>query len=258
MCLVNYGFINDNGPNVSRCKTFDLSKDGDEDDDTVLSSGCSLECTNENGGSNVGNNCRTYQFPLVDASGAQVSTDPCPTVTWTKYPGYMAPEIYSGGRLYYCKDASITEDAKPCAQVLEAQIYNQCNDKWAQLYNLGDSDNWKISCKDFAQKLVKEGKYKAVGCYNASETDFGIEVGQYAQAWPSSGYDVSPNIFANSLACQLNKKYEVTECDTLGNLCDTGMFGENFSSSGKSQIFQKSSGEALETIGAIVEAIGES
>ena len=136
-----------------------------------------------------------------------------------------------------------------------------CNKSWSQLYNVNEgisyASDWNSSCDNMADTMVKDGKYKSVACFNMSQSDFGIETGMYAQAWPSVGYDVSAKDFANNLACQLNPNNTVTECGTLGNLCDTNLFSEKLNDNKDSEIIQDSSELVMETLEAIVEAIGE-
>jgi hypothetical protein len=223
---------------------------------------CDITCASSSSNSSLENPCTTYQLPLYNnAIDKNIETTTCPSVDWTDHSKYVSPSIYSGGTVYYCKDTELTGNASKCNNVQSAKIYNTCNSSWSQIkdlnYGLNYAEYWNPSCDNFAQELVRNGQYKSVACYNQAQTDIDIEWGEYAQAWPSEGYNVSPKDYANNLACQLNPKYQVTECDTLGNLCDTKLFQENFSGAGKDQIIERSSSFAIQTLEGLVEAIGE-
>lgn len=224
---------------------------------------CPLSCTGTDSSSPLSNKCTEYQFPMVNGSNVDedTSSSKCPSVTWTEHASDLGNQIYSGGNLYYCADASPTGDAAPCGNVQTASVTGPCNEKWSQLRNInsgiGYAQYWDSSCDNMAKKMVENGDYKSVACFNQTQSLFDIETGEYAQAWPSTGYDVSAVDWANGLACQLNHSNTVTECGELGNLCDTRLFSEDYTEEGEPQIFEKSSDLAVETIGAIIDAIGD-
>lgn len=230
---------------------------------TSSSSDCSVECQEQNLTKGVGG-CARYQLPLTDyQSNLPISPQPstCPTISWTQTKPYVTPSVDSGGTIYYCADATLEGDAQPCTNVQSRNTYNTCNDQWAEFDHLDKGLNyaqyWTSSCEDFAEQLVRNGDYKSVACYNQSQTDFAIETGEYAQAWPSTGYNMSSDIWANQLACQLNPKYRVNDCQTMGNLCDTGMFTKDPNGGGVKMIETQSAPLVLETLEAVIEAIGE-
>lgn len=183
----------------------------------------------------------------------------CGSLDLTSHASYVAPSEGSNGVLYYCPDAKLSGPSQKCTHIQTRTIYNMCDSDWAQFegINRGISwaSDWDSTCQDFAQTLLTKGKAKSVACYNQETTDVGVETGEYAQVWPSGGFDVGASTFANKVACQTNPAYKVTECDTLGNLCDTDMFQDSLDN--QNQIITKTGDVALETIEAIMEAIGE-
>lgn len=229
------------------------------DDSSVV---CDVQCLQTDQTSTLSNKCKKYQFPKI-APDTTNQSDPskCPTVDWQTYAD-AANSYDSNGTLYYCADADLSQDStKPCSNIKTTTVVAPCNKRWSQLYNVNEgltyASDWNSSCNNMAQTMVKDGKYKSVACFNMSQTDFGIEWGEYAQAWPSVGYDVSAKDYANGLACQLNPKNATTECDTLGNLCDTDMFTEKMTDDKDSTIIQESTNTVMETLQDVMEAISE-
>lgn len=230
---------------------------------TESSNDCKVDCLQTDWSSTLSNPCKKYQFPKIAPNGTnQSDASNCPTIDWQTHATNVANSIYSHGTLHYCADAHPTsKQAEPCTNVKTATVTGPCNTSWSQLYNVNEgisyASDWNSSCDNMADTMVRDGKYKSVACFNMSQTDFGVETGMYAQAWPSVGYDVSAKDYANGLACQLNPNNTVTECGTLGNLCNTDLFSEKLNDNKDSEIIQDSSELVMETLEAIVEAIGE-
>jgi hypothetical protein len=227
---------------------------------TGISNSCPIKCLAPD--SDSGDECTKWQLPMWDpSSDTEVSVSVCPTVDLTTHAPYVGPSIYSGGRLHYCADAELSATPTGCTEASNAEIYNECNSDWSEFSDLDHGFNyaqyWKTSCQYFAEQLVQNGTYAAVSCYNESESLFGIEVGQYVQAWRSTGWDASTAAFANSLACQLDRKYLVTECDELGNLCDTAVFIENSSGSGLKSVVEDGGPDVITFFAQLLAAIAQ-
>ena len=232
-------------------------------------SACELDCLQYDTSSDLPNQCKKYQFPKLAPNGWTDQSDAanCPTIDWQTPATGVRNSIYSGGTLYYCGDSGAgagldPTDTGPCTTIKTAPITAPCNGNWSQLYNVNEgvsyASDWNSSCQNMAQTMVLEGKYKSVACFNMEAGIFGLEWGEYAQAWPSVGYNVSAEEYANNLACQLDPANTITECQELGNLCDTQLFTGKAADNNDSNEIRMEGGEfALETIQAIVYAIGE-